>query len=244
MAISLDKLISKDTIQKFTIYERLLREWNRRTALVQEDTLSNFQYRHVIDSLQIIPIIQSLPSPQENYFRELDVGKCNKLNIVGQSIQDPLSRKILLDDASNADRALSIIDVGSGAGFPGMVLAICGFSNVTLCDSNHKKCLFLSEVARYTDTKVHIINDRVENLQERYDLIISRACTDLDSLCRMMKILAFTQVSCGIFHKGRNWQAELDLAHENWNFIATAYPSVTSNDSVVLLIQYLASSKD
>jgi 16S rRNA (guanine527-N7)-methyltransferase len=240
MTLFLEKLVSKETLLKFKIYERLLREWNRKTALVQEDTLDSFALRHVIDSLQIIPIIQSLTFLHRSTSQDLEGPKQDLLTPFTQTIQDPYIGKLLLDDVCNADKQLSIIDVGTGAGFPGLVLAICGFANVTLCDSNHKKCLFLSEVARHTDTKVMIINDRVENLRDKYELIVSRALTDLNGLCLMMSALSSSGLSCGLFHKGRNWHSEVSLARKSWSFNATAYGSLTSDESVVVLIKYLS----
>jgi len=241
MNLSLDQLVSSDTIQKIKMYETLLREWNRRTSLVQEDTLAEFISRHVIDSLQLIPIIQTITSLEGTSSQEFEPHVLNRLTIFEQPIERTEKDNSLLDDTSNANNHLSIIDVGSGAGFPGMVLAICGFQKVTLCDSNQKKCLFLSEVARQTGTKVSIINDRVENLHNKYDLILSRACTDLNGLCSILDSLASSNKAYGLFHKGRNWQAELETAYNSWRFYASVYRSMTSLDGVVILVRQLES---
>ena len=72
----------------------------------------------------------------------------------------------------------SLLDVGSGAGFPGLVLAILGVEGVTLVESDGRKCAFLREVARETGTRVTILADRLERLADRIqppDIITARA---------------------------------------------------------------------
>jgi len=241
MTLFLERIVSIEIFQKFKIYESLLKEWNNSIPLVQQETLIDFDHRHVIDSLQLIPIIQTLHN--SNASLSDDVIDRNSLTVSGNSMDESAHVKMMLNNALNVDIPLSIIDVGTGAGFPGMVLAISGFQNVTLCDSNHKKCLFLSEVARYTDTNVTIINDRVENLKDKYDLIVSRACTDLTSLCSIMRFLASSELAKGLFHKGRNWQTELKAAQINWNFSTTAYRSITSDDGIIMVIEYLKAAR-
>ena len=61
----------------------------------------------------------------------------------------------------------NIVDIGTGAGFPGLVLAIYGYSNIQLVESNLKKTIFLSEVARKTKISVKIVNQRAENLKKK-----------------------------------------------------------------------------
>ncbi len=111
--MNLENLVSSETITKFNIYKDMLKEWNNKTLLVQLDTLNDFTVRHVIDSLQIIPLILDVGSPSNN-----------------------------LEKAIQQKNKVSILDIGSGAGFPGMVLAMCGFLNITLCESNSKKMYF------------------------------------------------------------------------------------------------------
>lgn len=221
-----EKLVSAQTLQKFVIYERLIRLWNKRISLVQEDTLSDFYNRHILDSLQVIPLLKAFKLDQHLIS-----------TIAFKDSFDGISKLDVLDDDI---RNLNIIDIGTGAGFPGLVLAICGFKNVVLCESNHKKCIFLQEVARQTDTKVRILNDRVENVKDLYDIVISRAFSSLTHLCFHTSHLCSFQNSLAIFLKGKSWEQEVRDAREEWTFDLTKYSSITSKDGVILAIHHLS----
>ena len=140
--------------------------------------------------------------------------------------------------------AVNQLDFGSGAGFPGMVLAILaqerrpGFK-VTLCDSVGKKANFLVGVAQavgLTDTRV--IAGRVENLppNQRFDVITARAVTALSGLLDY----AAPRLNPGglmIFPKGQRAELELDQAREQWSFDLESRPSETDPDAQVLLLR-------
>jgi len=230
MTLLIKKLVSQETLEKFEIYDHLLREWNNRTTLVQKNTLSDFNNRHILDSLQVIPILISPPSL-------LSVSPQNDPFLVPFQPSQECWEK--LDLFSNFKKAISIVDVGTGAGFPGMILAMCGFRNVSLCESNQKKCLFLEEVARKTNTEVTIINDRVENVREKFDIMLSRACTDLEGLLKIMNNLSSDVPLSGFFHKGASWKEEIFFAQKKWKFCGSFTQSITSKDSVILHINHL-----
>lgn len=249
MPFNMDDFVSRETIEKIKVYETLLKQWNRRTALVQEDTIPSFYSRHVLDSLQLIPIIKNIFTIFSSGFDSLDTKlisidpnntlfKKNTLPNTSSKSQS-LSNKTQDINSSQIITSLSILDVGAGAGFPGMILAISGFLNVTLCESNTKKCVFLEEVARQTSTIVTIKNERVENLQKKYDIVVSRACMDLSDLCDVLKNVSRETMSVGIFHKGRSWKDEVNTARKKWDFKMMAYQSITSEDSVVLCLRDL-----
>ncbi|MDE0808578.1 MAG: 16S rRNA (guanine(527)-N(7))-methyltransferase RsmG [Alphaproteobacteria bacterium] len=111
----------------------------------------------------------------------------------------------------------SLLDIGSGAGFPGMVLAILGVRNVVLVESDHRKCMFLREVSRETSTAVTIINDRIEKVSpEQYDVVTSRACASLDVLLNYARPYVGEASVC-LFPKGRTVDEELTTAKKRWN---------------------------
>jgi 16S rRNA (guanine527-N7)-methyltransferase len=229
MTILINQLVSQETLEKFEIYEQLLREWNNRTMLVQKNTLSDFSNRHILDSLQLIPLLTSTPSL---------VSLTNPNNPL-PNFQPSKDCWEKLDLPSPFKSEISSIDIGTGAGFPGMVLAMCGFKKVSLCESNQKKCLFLEEVARKTNTDVTIMNDRVENVRGEFDIVLSRACTDLDRLLEMMNTLLPETPLSGFFHKGRSWKEEVSLAQKRWKFSGAFTQSVTSKDGVILYVKSL-----
>lgn len=131
---------------------------------------------------------------------------------------------------------LSVLDIGSGAGFPGMVLAICGVANVTLAEVDQKKVIFLKEVARVTNTPVVIHAARVEALEEKvFDVVTSRACSALTTLLDYSSRFVSCETFC-LFPKGRNYTKEVDDAQTKWNFQLETAPSVTDTQGVILKI--------
>ena len=85
------------------------------------------------------------------------------------------------------DKNANIADIGSGAGFPGLVLAVMGYPFITLIESDMRKCMFLKEVARQTDTPCTILNTRIENVDTTYDVITARALADVDQLLTLTR---------------------------------------------------------
>ncbi len=104
----------------------------------------------------------------------------------------------------------SIVDLGSGAGFPGMVLAMCGF-NVTLVESDQKKCVFLENVSRETNTSLQIVCSRVESFypEKKPEIITARAVASVSKLIHISKHLALKDKTRGVFLKGENVDVEL-----------------------------------
>lgn len=92
--------------------------------------------------------------------------------------------------AIDLNKINNLLDVGSGAGFPGMIIKIFfPHIEVTLIDSNNKKIKFLEELSKKLNIKVNIIYNRVENYAEnnlnKYDVVISRAVADLNLLLEL-----------------------------------------------------------
>lgn len=141
--------------------------------------------------------------------------------------------------------AKSVYDLGSGAGFPALVLAIMAqevFSKMrfTLIESIGKKTLYLNAVKTALDLKnVQIINARAENLNLPVaDVITARAVTSLTNL------LGFAFKFCGkqtnlLFPKGRSYQEEIDEAQKKWNFYVKVDKNRVSADGVILNIRNL-----
>jgi len=152
------------------------------------------------------------------------------------------SDSMQLFDVVNKEKTL--LDVGSGAGFPGLVIAIMGHEKVTLIDSIQKKCTFMKNVAIETGTKVDIICDRVENLQHNYYQFSSRAFAPLTTLLEVMNKNGQNGNEEGFFLKGKKWRDELKQAiNDGWLFEYDCFVSSTNNDSVILKIKELRNEK-
>ncbi|SMF09090.1 16S rRNA m(7)G-527 methyltransferase [Tistlia consotensis] len=102
-----------------------------------------------------------------------------------------------------------IVDLGSGAGFPGLVLAIAGAGEVHLVEADRKKATFLREVARQTGAAVTLHNERIETLPPlAADVVTARALASAEQLLAWAGPQLSTHAIC-LFHKGRGAQAEL-----------------------------------
>jgi 16S rRNA (guanine527-N7)-methyltransferase len=126
-----------------------------------------------------------------------------------------------------------VLDVGSGGGFPGMVLAISGKFSVTCVDSDRKKMLFLSEVARATGTDVDIITDRIENLQTKdFGTVCARGFAELSDLVAITGKFAKT----GVFLKGQKLQDEISNAKSLFIFKYEIHESIVDSRGKIIVI--------
>ena len=109
-----------------------------------------------------------------------------------------------------------MVDLGSGAGFPGLVLAIMGVPEVHLSRSRCPKCAFLSEAARlFAPGRVTIHRGRIEARAIAADVVTARALADLDKLLGYAEPFLKPDGIC-LFLKGRQVGDELTLARQRW----------------------------
>ena len=137
----------------------------------------------------------------------------------------------------------NIIDFGSGAGFPGMVLAIMGKKNMHLVESDHKKCVFLKEIAMLTETDITIHNCRIEDLNFiNVDLVICRALASLNKLIHYVEIfinkslLERKKIPKMLILKGKSYNSEIVELSKNKKISFKEYPSITNRDGRILYI--------
>ncbi|WP_010299953.1 16S rRNA (guanine(527)-N(7))-methyltransferase RsmG [Candidatus Odyssella thessalonicensis] len=186
--------VSRETYEKYKLYMQLIENWNRQTSLIQIDTLANFMERHILDSLQLLSI--------------MDISK-------------------------------NTIDIGTGAGFPGMVLAIAGVKKITLCDSNRRKTVFLHEIQRELKVDVNIVCSRVESLSPcHFEQVITRACSELSTLLEHTLYVSRETLEKPILValKGKSYQSEIETAQKKFNFNYEKFNSMTDRNSVILKI--------
>lgn len=138
-----------------------------------------------------------------------------------------------------------LFDIGSGAGFPGLVLAMLRDDiDVSLVESNTKKCSFLKHVSRETQTKVTVLNKRIEDVftpDVRADVVTARALASLCDLFGYCLPLAQTNPdTLMLFMKGASVEQELDEAQKaGFEFNVTQHQSVIEADSWILEISGL-----
>lgn len=173
-------------------------------------------------------------------YKELLLKWSSSLNLVSKSTLADIERRHFEDSLQIAPLLSStdkIVDIGTGAGFPGMVLALCGF-DVTLIESDQKKCVFLENVSRETNSKVNVICTRIENFQptehERFDVICSRGLAPLSVLIQISQHLIKKNHSKGIFLKGVSVDEEISiLPAEFISRIQRLSSSTNSNSSII-----------
>jgi len=137
----------------------------------------------------------------------------------------------------------AIIDIGSGAGFPGMVLSIIGVPHIQLVESDGKKTSFLHEVSRLTGAIVTIYQGRAEDIFiENAGVIIARAVAELKSLLLLTAPHVSHETIC-LFPKGKNYAKEIEDAKKEWLFDYEVLPSITDKQGVILRLSNLKRQK-
>lgn len=140
--------------------------------------------------------------------------------------------------------ARSLLDLGSGAGFPGLVLAIIAADqlpdlNVTLIESDQRKSAFLREVARSVDNPVHILSTRIETNATSQgldvaDVISARALAPLERLFRLSVPFCHPATVC-VFPKGRSAADEIRDARTYWQFETELFASQTDDEGQIVV---------
>jgi 16S rRNA (guanine527-N7)-methyltransferase len=173
------------------------------------------------------------------------------VNLVSPATLDDIWQRHFTDSAQLLNivpTKKSWIDLGSGGGFPGLVIAILTANqenhSVQLIESNSRKCAFLSEVARRTHTPVIIHEGRIEDMAHggkagKADVVTSRALAPLDTLLGLARGF-FTEETVGLFLKGREASHEIDEARRKWHFECECVPSRTSGEGRIVEVRNLS----
>lgn len=170
------------------------------------------------------------------------------INLVARTTLDDVWRRHFLDSAqllpllppAPADRPRVVLDLGSGAGFPGLVLALLGAGEVHLVEADARKAAFLREVARETATEITLHPVRIEALAPfSVDVVTARA---LAPLPRLLPLAApfLGAGGTGLFLKGRTVDAELTGAGKSWMMATDLIASRTDADGRILRLTHLA----
>lgn len=156
-----------------------------------------------------------------------------RMNLVGPATLPDFWNRHAWDSAqllTVAPAARVWADLGAGAGFPGLVLAILGKRtpgfHVHLVESMAKRCRFLAEVVGELELPATIHNERAENLNLAVDIVTARACAPF------ARLLGYAQPylhkgATGLFLKGQDVASELEEATTYWKFKAETVPSLS-----------------
>jgi len=187
--------VSRETEERLEAFVALLQTWSPRLNLISRHDLHSIWPRHIVDSLQLGPLI-----------------------------------------ASEVSRA---IDLGAGAGFPGLIVAVATNIPFHLIESDLRKAAFLREAARVTGAPATIHATRIESVQlPPAPLVTARALAPLNRLLPLAAPFLTANGEC-LFLKGAQVEAELAEARQHWHMVVDRHESRTSADATILRIRDL-----
>ena len=189
--------VSRETMERLSIYTDLLKKWNPRINLVSPNSLDAVWDRHVTDSAQLFAV---------------------------------------------AGAEGEWTDIGSGGGFPGLVVAILSAESapkrtVTLIESDQRKATFLRTVARETGINCTVLAKRIEETPgQDADVLSARALADLDNLLIFAEH-HLAEDGVALFPKGKSWGKEVEDANRQWSFDLEPIKSWTEPSAAILKIK-------
>lgn len=165
-----------------------------------------------------------------------------RINLVSKSTLPDLWTRHMLDSAQIfphlPTHCKSLVDIGCGAGFPGLVLAIMGIEDVHMVDSDERKMAFVREASRITETPVTIHTCRIDDLDEalKFDVVTSRALAPLEKLLGFSEALSKPE-GISLYLKGRKCQEEVLEAQKSWDFEFQGEASLSDPEGQLLIIE-------
>ncbi len=164
-----------------------------------------------------------------------------RINLIGSSTVEWIWHRHFLDSLQLLPLAppqwQCWADLGSGAGFPGLPVAIASGRPVVLIESDQRKAIFMREVVRRTGAPATVINERIENaLPQHADVVSARALAPLDKLLDLAARHARDD-AVYLFLKGRNIDVELTKTTKYRSMRLNQEPSLTASDSVILRLE-------
>ncbi len=170
------------------------------------------------------------------------------INLVSTASLEDLWRRHMLDSAQVfpllREGTRTLLDIGSGAGFPGLVLALMGVPEVHLVESDARKSAFLLEALRQSAPEllgqVHVHSRRVEAMAPfPVDVVTARACAPLPELLELSKPFLRPDSIC-LFLKGAQADAELTAAAKGWKMEIERIPSRSESKGAVLRLAHVS----
>ena len=161
-------------------------------------------------------------------------------NLVGKSTIENIWNRHVLDCLQLTkyiiNKKLKILDLGTGAGLPGVLLSIVWYQKVLMVDSVKKKTDFVRKIIKELSLTAKIQNKRIERPPtSQHDIIVSRALAPLVKLLNYARMYS-NKNTTSLFLKGRNATTEIDIASKAFFFEFEKINSLSSDDGCVLKI--------
>jgi len=182
-------------------------------------------------------------------FRDLVIKWTPKINLIAPSTIPDLWERHIVDSAQlypfASEPYAHWLDLGSGGGFPGIVMAIFGKRHApdagfTLIESDQRKATFLRTAARDLALNVTVLSERIDQVvSQEADIVSARALAPLSALIEMTS-RHLKSDGRALFHKGKGAAAEIADARRNWSFALEQHDSFTDPAARLLIIQRIS----
>jgi 16S rRNA (guanine527-N7)-methyltransferase len=185
-----------------------------------------------------------------NKYKDFLLSSNKLLNLIGKTTENQIFTRHFVDSAQIYDLIedkSEIIDLGSGAGFPGVILKILMDNNkvagnITLIDKSPKKCKFLQDLSDKLGLTLKIVNLKIENFKfNKITTVVSRAFKKtIDTIDILLK--NNDKIRNIILIKGKTYQQEIEEAKKKYTFDVEKFRSITSDESYILKISNIKRS--
>jgi len=169
-----------------------------------------------------------------------------RINLISKSTREDVWARHICDSAQvmalASKHTAHWVDIGSGGGLPGLVVAILAKElnpklRVTLIESDQRKAVFLRTVVRELQLNATVQAKRIEAVGPlKADVISARALADLNDLLRLTHPFMSQNTQC-LFMKGKSWSKEVKEAEKSWQFQAERFISKTNHEAVILSVR-------
>ncbi len=169
----------------------------------------------------------------------------SKINLIGPMTEPAIWSRHIDDSLQLVEHlpetATNLVDLGSGAGLPGLVIAIARPDlAATLVEQDQRKAAFLNEAKRVLAlSNVTVEAKNITEIKGAFDVVTARALAPLSQLLSYAKPLLRGNQSFCLFPKGENHAAELTEARQTWQFVNQNFPSKTNAQSAIVTVAQL-----
>ncbi len=174
-----------------------------------------------------------------NEYKKILIDENDKMNLIGKSTIEDFDYRHLLDCIQLVKHLpktyTNLMDIGTGAGLPGIILAIIGFKNLHLVEKSPKKSVFLENCKLRLGLEYIVHNKSVSEISNlKIDYITARAFAPIEKIISLTKKIINKKTKF-ILLKGKNYLSELDIINPK-KYSWETYPSITSNESKVIIM--------
>ena len=172
-------------------------------------------------------------------YKKMVIDENEKMNLIGRSTIDDFDHRHLLDCIQIIKylphNEKTHMDIGSGAGLPGIVLSIIGYKNLHLVEKSPKKSIFLENCKSRLGLEYIIHNKSITDLKDlNVDYITARAFAPIEKIISLTKKIIYKHTKF-ILLKGKSYLSEIQLINQN-KYFWEAHPSITSDESKIIVV--------